>query len=184
MGRRIVLELLGLKVTNISTDISFQKGFALKAYDELQLEALIMNKQPVGGCTDEKWLIIFVANVLSIQQAFHLGKNCLPMRQRERDITKLRNYLSKFQDSESVLSTRSFKPSLQNDEIAENDALTALWPVAAEYPTRKRKVKEEPEFLPTFEPEVIVKDPMQQQQQDQQPFDDDNDHNQVKIFNG
>ena len=82
------------------------------------------------------------------------------------------------------MSTRSFKPSLQNDEIAENDALTALWPVAAEYPTRKRKVKEEPEFLPTFEPEVIVKDPMQQQQQDQQPFDDDDDHDQVKIFNG
>ena len=92
MGRRIVLELLGLKVTNISTDISFQKGFALKAYDELQLEDLIMNKQPVGGCTDEKWLIIFVANVLSIQQAFHLGTAQPPNEadiKRYYDIEKL-----------------------------------------------------------------------------------------------
>ncbi len=48
--------------------------------------------------------------------------------------------------------------------------MTALWPKATEYPTRKRKVKDEPEFFAEFNPEVVVNDVTHQER-----YDGDND---------
>ena len=66
--------------------------------------------------------------------------------------------------------------SLQNAEIQENDALTAFWPEAVpEYSTRKRKLKQEPDYLGPYEPEVIVNDALQKDQ-----YNDDDD---VQVSN-